>query len=366
MNKKIILTGGGTAGHVSVNLGLIPRLSQAGWTIDYVGSKEGIERDLVSDFPQVNYHAISTGKFRRRRNWENFKANVEDVGHVFSGIREAKALVKAIRPNIVFSKGGFVSVPVVFAASRQGVPVIAHESDLTPGLANKLSAPFSEKILTTFRQTLAHLPKNKGLYLGPIIRDQIKGGSREDGLRAFGFDGKKPVLLILGGSSGAVRVNEAVWKNLDPLLEVFDILHGVGKDKGRGELVRPGYRQVEFIRENMNHALAMADLIISRAGSNAIFEFLYYHKPMVLVPYRLGSRGDQVDNAQVFVDRGYAISLNDQTMSQDEFLSGVRQVWANRQDYIEAQSHFPFDDGLGRICRILEEAQCPYPLSRKS
>lgn len=360
MNKKIILTGGGTAGHVSVNLGLIPRLSREGWTIDYVGSEEGIERDLVSDFPQVTYHAIPTGKFRRRRNWENIKANIGDVGHVFSGIKEAKTLVKKIKPNIVFSKGGFVSVPVVFAASRLGVPVIAHESDLTPGLANKLSAPFSRKILTTFEKTLDYLPKNKGLYLGPIIRDQIKEGSREKGLEIFGFDGKKPILLILGGSSGAVRVNEAIWANLDSLLDTFDILHGVGKGKGREELNRPGYRQVEFIREDMNHALAMADLIISRAGSNAIFEFLYYRKPMVLVPYRLGSRGDQVDNAQVFVDRGFALSLNDQTMSRDDFLEGVNEVWIKREDFIRAQSDFAFEDGLGKICQILDEDQMPY------
>ncbi len=355
MRKTIVLTGGGTAGHVSVNLGLIPRLQEDGWAVHYIGSHQGMERDLLADFPDVPYHSVDTGKLRRSPNWANLKANVSDLGHVFSGLRQARQLIRSIAPDIVFSKGGFVAVPVVSGAARNGVPVIAHESDLTPGLANRLSVPMAKLVLTTFRETLAYLPKKKGQYLGPIVRDQIQGGLRSRGLQHFGFSGNKPILVILGGSSGALTVNEAVWQNVETLLARFDILHGCGKGKMRPDLQRPGYVQVEFIKEEMKDVLAMADLIISRAGSNAIFEFLFYRKPMVLIPYRVGSRGDQILNAQAFVKQGFAETLDDTSMDADDFLRCIDQVWTDRDRYIARQSTFSFGDGLGEIVRLLNQ-----------
>lgn len=354
MKKQIVLTGGGTAGHVAVNLALIPPLLRDGWSIDYIGSQGGIEEELIRDFPEVTYHAIPTGKFRRAKTLDNFFANFRDLFRIWSGYWKSRRLIKKIRPQIIFSKGGYVSVPVVYAGASLRVPVLSHESDLTPGLANKLTLSRSKKILITFKETARYLPKEKVYYLGPIIRGQIKGGSKERGLSHFSFDGKKPVLLVLGGSSGAARINEAVWENLDVLLETFDIVHGVGQGKGRPDLAQPGYVQVDYIKEEMKDALAMADLILSRAGSNAIFEFLYYQKPMVLIPYRLGSRGDQVVNAKNFADAGYANTLNELTLTREDFLEAVSKTWQDREEIVQREKAVEFQDGVQVILNLID------------
>ncbi len=355
MKKVIVLTGGGTAGHVSVNLGLIPRLKEADWDIHYIGSEGGIEKDLISDFPYVTYHAIPTGKLRRYPSFSNIRANLKDVGRVIKGASQAKKILREIGCQIVFSKGGFVSAPVAYGAGRLGIPVISHESDITPGLANKMVLPFTDTILTTFRETLTYLPKNKGLYLGPIIRDQIKGGSREAGLEFFGFTGHKPLLLVLGGSSGAQKINEAIWENLDLLLEKYDILHGTGKGKIRKDIDKVGYKQLEYIKDRMKDALAMADVIVSRSGSNAIFEFLYYAKPMLLIPYAKGSRGDQILNAESLVKEGYAQSIGEDELGGDRPVKAVNDLYLNREKYIEREKQFEFKDGLSEILKLLEE-----------
>ena len=355
MKKIIVLTGGGTAGHVSVNLGLIPRLREADWDINYIGSEEGIEKELVSDFPYVKYYSIPTGKLRRYPSFSNIKANLKDVGRVIKGASQAKKILREIGCQIVFSKGGFVSAPVAYGAGRLGIPVISHESDITPGLANKMVLPFTDTILTTFRETLEYLPKNKGLYLGPIIRDQIKGGSKEAGLKAFGFKGDRPILLILGGSSGAQKINEAIWANLERLLEDFDILHGTGKGKIRKDIEKAGYKQVEYIKDNMKDVLAMADIIVSRSGSNAIFEFLYYAKPMLLIPYGEGSRGDQILNAESLVKEGYAKSLAENMLGGGSLLRAIKDLYEIRDKYIDREKTFEFKDGLSEIVKLLEE-----------
>ncbi|MDD7593757.1 MAG: undecaprenyldiphospho-muramoylpentapeptide beta-N-acetylglucosaminyltransferase [Peptoniphilaceae bacterium] len=354
MNKRIVLTGGGSAGHVVVNLALIPALEEEGWDIAYIGSETGIERDLLSDFPRVRYHAIPTGKFRRARTWENIRRNLGDVGHVLSGVAEARRVLQRERPQVVFSKGGFVSVPVVLAARRLGIPVITHESDRTPGLANKIIIPFVKRILLTFERTADFVPRDKAYYLGPIIRQQMQGGSAREGLIRFGLDGKKPVLLVVGGSLGAAKLNRLVWQNLDPLLKQFDIVHSVGAGKGDSQMERPGYVQVDYIRAGMNDALAMADVVVSRAGSNAIFEFLYYQKPMLLIPYKVGSRGDQVENAEEFERAGYAKVLDETSVTSDQFLAAVRDLLENGERYREAMRHFTFRDGVQDILEILE------------
>lgn len=341
--RHIVLTGGGSTGHVAVNLALIPRLQEAGWTIDYIGSKEGIERKLIADFPQVTYHAISTGKLRRYLS----KENVADVFRVMAGINQSRRLLKKLKPDVIFSKGGFVSVPVVYGGAMNHIPSITHESDLTPGLANKLCYRFVKKIMLTFEESMKYVPEGKGFYLGPVIREQIKDGSAERGRARYGFDGKKPVLVVLGGSLGAGAVNECIWENLDALLERFDILHGAGAGKGKN-ISRPGYVQVDYIKEGMNDALAMADLIVSRAGSNAIYEFLYYRKPMLLIPLpTTQSRGDQILNANRFHERGFADVLLEESMSPETFLQAVDGVMAKRDEMIAAQKTFRFNDAVG-------------------
>ncbi len=359
MSGRIVLTGGGSAGHVVVNLALIPALREAGWEISYIGSERGIERQLIADQEGVAYYSIPTGKFRRERSMESLKANVRDVGNVLSGVREAKRLMRRLHPDIVFSKGGFVSVPVVLAAKQLHVPVIGHESDLTPGLANKIVAPFVRHILITFKATAKYLPREKAYYLGPLIRAQIQGGNRNEGLIRFGLEGKKPVLLVLGGSLGAEAINHMVWDNLDKLLETFDIVHGVGAKKGDSSIERPGYRQVDYIQSGMNDALKMADLIVSRAGSNAIFEFLYYRKPMLLIPYVKGSRGDQVENAAQFEKAGYAHVLDERTATGSDFLQAITKLYADREAIVAAQNHFEFHDGVKTIMQLIEQDRLP-------
>lgn len=354
MTKRIILTGGGSAGHVVVNLALIPALREAGWEIQYIGSETGIERELLADYPEIPYWPIKTGKFRRAKTTDNMLKNVKDVGNVFSGFSEARRILRRERPDIIFSKGGFVSVPVVLAARTMHIPVVSHESDLTPGLANRLTTPFVKRILLTFESTAAALPQDKAFYLGPIIRQQIKNGSVREGLVRFGLSGKKPVLLVLGGSLGANKLNRLVWENLDSLLETFDIVHGVGAKKGDSALERPGYVQVDYIKSGMNDALAMADVIVSRAGSNSIFEFLYYRKPMLLIPYEIGSRGDQVENAAEFARSGFAKTLSESNLSGATFVSAVGKLHDESEHYRERMRHFEFKDGVSEILRLLE------------
>lgn len=355
MSKRIVLTGGGSAGHVVLNLALIPSLLEAGWEIAYLGSEKGIERQMLADFPQVGYQAISTGKLRRKLVWANIKANCADVGHVLQGMGQARRFLKEFDPQIVFSKGGFVSVPVVTAAHRLGIPILSHESDLTPGLANRITAPMVKKILTTFQETKNYIKQpRKAYYLGPVLRDSIRHGDRDQGLRRFGFSGERPVLLVLGGSLGAQGLNQLVWDQLDPFLESFDLLHMVGQGKGEEQSDSPHYRQVDFLKEEMGDALAMADFILSRAGSNAIFEFLYYRKPMLLVPYVRGSRGDQLENASLFEKKGYAQVFDAETEAAEDFYPAFQKAYAASKEMVQAQESFQFPDGLAEILRLLE------------
>lgn len=354
MEKRIVLTGGGSAGHVVVNLALLPRLKEEGWEVHYIGSEDGIEKSLLADYPEVHYHAVPTGKLRRYLSLESVVTNVRDMGHVISGIHEARRLLKQIAPHIVFSKGGFVSVPVVMAAKMRHIPVISHESDLSPGLANKMTAPFVKRILLTFEATASQVPAKKAFYLGPVIRPQLKGGSAREGRIRFGIQSNKPILLILGGSLGAEALNKLVWESLDPLLERFEILHGVGANKGDSAIERPGYHQVDYIKAGMNDALAMADIVVSRAGSNAIFEYLYYHKPMLLIPYWKGSRGDQVENAREFERAGYAKVLDEREATPQEFLTAVNELMNHRDEIQRRQRSFVFSDGVETILSLLE------------
>lgn len=351
-SKRIVLTGGGTTGHVAVNLALIPRLLEEGWDVFYIGSERGIERELIADYPQVEYYPIATGKLRRYLSKENLK----DIGRVIKGIRQAKKIIRTIRPDVIFSKGGYVSVPVVIGGHFNRVPSITHESDLTPGLANKISFRFVKKVMASFEETMSYLPAKKAFYLGPVIREQIKDGRADRGRALYGFTGSKPVMVVLGGSLGAAGVNEAIWENLEALLEDFDILHGVGRDKGKPELQRPGYRQVEYIKEGMNDVLAMADIIVSRAGANAIFEFLYYRKPMLLIPLPTSqSRGDQILNAEKFQDKGYASVLLEEDLTPESFLNRIKSLYAKREEMVEAQQSFVFRDAVGIIIEELEK-----------
>lgn len=352
MKKKIIFTGGGTAGHVTVNLALIPKFAQAGWEIKYIGSENGIEKQLVARLDHVPYAGISTGKLRRYFDWNNFK----DPFRVIKGIFQAYRLIKREKPNILFSKGGFVSVPVVFAAWLNRVPVIIHESDITPGLANKIAMPFATRICTTFPETAKGLDPKKAVYVGAIIRDELKQGNRERGLAFCGFQPNKPVLLIMGGSLGSQKINQVVRQNLTSLLRYFQIVHLCGKGHIDETLNQPGYKQFEYINEELSDMMAMSDMVISRAGSNSIFEFLYLKKPMLLIPLsRAASRGDQILNAESFRKMGYCEVLQEEEISTKTFLQKVADVYNNRDQYIAAMSKSNSDETMNQVIEMIKQ-----------
>ena len=311
MEKKIILTGGGSAGHVTPNLALLPQLLAEGIEVHYIGTADGIERTILSERKDVTYHIISSGKLRRYFSWKNFT----DPFRVMRGLFQARRVMREVKPAAVFSKGGFVSVPVVIAAHGKHIPVVTHESDYTPGLANKINAKFADRICVTFEDTLAHVGA-KGVHTGTPIRPELYQGDKERGLAFLGFDDKKPVLLIMGGSLGASVVNDAVRAALPKLLISYDIVHLCGKGKVEEQLNQPGYRQFEYVNEALPDVLAATDVVVSRAGANAVFEFLALSKPALLIPLpRSASRGDQILNAGYFARKGFAMVLEQESLT---------------------------------------------------
>ncbi|HDL4589417.1 TPA: undecaprenyldiphospho-muramoylpentapeptide beta-N-acetylglucosaminyltransferase, partial [Staphylococcus aureus] len=305
---KIAFTGGGTVGHVSVNLSLIPTALSQGYEALYIGSKNGIEREMIeSQLPEIKYYPISSGKLRRYISLENAK----DVFKVLKGILDARKVLKKEKPDLLFSKGGFVSVPVVIAAKSLNIPTIIHESDLTPGLANKIALKFAKKIYTTFEETLNYLPKEKADFIGATIREDLKNGNAHNGYQLTGFNENKKVLLVMGGSLGSKKLNSIIRENLDALLQQYQVIHLTGKGLKDAQVKKSGYIQYEFVKEDLTDLLAITDTVISRAGSNAIYEFLTLRIPMLLVPLGLDqSRGDQIDNANHFADKGYAKTID--------------------------------------------------------
>ncbi len=349
--KKIVLTGGGTAGHVTPNIALIPALKEKGYDITYIGSYSGIEKQLIEDIG-IPYFGIATGKLRRYFDLKNFS----DIFNVLKGYRESKELLKRISPDVVFSKGGFVAVPVVRAAGKLGIPCVIHESDMTPGLANKLCIPVAKKICCNFPETLEHMPKDKAFLTGSPIRSELTKGSKEEGLKFTGLDGKKPILMIIGGSQGAQSVNETVRESLPKLQSVFDVVHICGKDKVDNMMLGiDGYKQYEYIKEELKDIFAMADIVISRAGANAICEILELKKPNVLIPLQSGSRGDQVLNAESFATSGFSEVIREDALDPSMLVETVMKVYNDRDKYIANMSKRMELKPIDRIIGLIEE-----------
>ncbi|MGN1020892.1 MAG: undecaprenyldiphospho-muramoylpentapeptide beta-N-acetylglucosaminyltransferase [Aristaeellaceae bacterium] len=352
--KKIVLTGGGTLGHVTPHLSLIPHLKEAGYEIHYIGTEKGMEAEKIRSVPGVTYHAVQSGKLRRYFSWQNFI----DPFKVIAGAFQSALLMGKIKPDVVFSKGGFVAVPVVFGAWLHRVPVVCHESDLTPGLANRLCAPFARRIATTFPECAQALGP-KAEMTGTPLRPELFRGSRARGLTHLGFDGSRPILLMMGGSSGAQAVNKALREALPRLTDRFDVAHICGKGNLDEALQGvAGYRQLEFLDAELPDALACADLVLSRAGSNALCEFQALCKPMLLVPYPKGaSRGDQILNAQSLQRRGLAHVLLQEDMTADTLVKALDDTWASREQLTEALHAAPPADGTRRVLEMIEEVQ---------
>lgn len=336
--SKIAFTGGGTVGHVSVNLSLIPTSLEKGHQVFYIGSKSGIEREMIeSQISNIKYYPISSGKLRRYLSFENAK----DVFKVLKGILDARRVLKKEKPDLLFSKGGFVSVPVVIAARSLNIPTIIHESDLTPGLANKISLKFSKKIYTTFEDTLKYLPKDKADFVGATIREDLKEGNQQKGYEITGFDSDKKVLLVMGGSLGSKKLNDIIRENLEALLHDYQIIHLTGHGLVDESYKQKGYIQYEFVKEELTHLLSITDTVVSRAGSNAIYEFLTLRIPMLLIPLGLDqSRGDQIDNAKYFESKGYGKMIPEDQLTQFKLLEQLKQIESHRNDIIHQMESY--------------------------
>lgn len=404
--KKIVLTGGGTAGHVTPNIALLPFLKEAGYEVVYIGSVNGIERELIQDCG-IRYVGVPTGKLRRYFDLKNFT----DPFRVVGGFLKARSFLKKYRPDVVFSKGGFVSVPVVRAAAALKIPCVIHESDMTPGLANKLCFKAASKVCCNFPETVEKLPKGKAVLTGTPIRGDLFTGSREEGLRLCGFadsaagaaentgaqiagagnapaenaaaqgagagnapaentsvksaqkpgagNASKPVLMIMGGSQGALSVNEAVRRHLDELLPDFNIVHlcGAGKYDASKEGIS-GYKQFEYVKEDLKHLFAAADVIVSRAGANAIFEILALQKPNLLIPLSIGTRGDQILNARSFEAQGFSevlVESEEEGILDKKLVSTIRSLYQNRDKYMTAMAGAGQQGSIPTIMGLLND-----------
>lgn len=350
--KKILLTGGGTAGHVTPNIALMPLLKERGFTISYVGSYDGIEKKLIEE-TGTKYFGISSGKLRRYFDLKNFT----DPFRVIKGYGEAKKLMKEEKPDIVFSKGGFVTVPVVMAAHKYKIPVVLHESDMTPGLANRICNPYATKVCCNFPETFEHLPKDKGVLTGQPIRSELFEGDKNKCLAFTGLSGSKPILLVTGGSLGSVAVNSAVRSILSELLKKYDIIHLCGKNNLDNTLNNvPGYVQYEYIKDELKDMFAAADIIISRAGANTICELLALRKPNILIPLPASqSRGDQLLNAASFERQGFSKVLEEETLTNELLLNTVNEVYDKKEEYRKTMSSSTQTNAVASIVSLIEE-----------
>ena len=327
--KRIILTGGGTAGHVTPNIALIPKLRELGYDIQYIGSYNGIEKELIEPFG-IPYHGISSGKLRRYFSLQNFT----DPFRVIKGFGEARKLIKGLRPDVI------------------------HESDMTPGLANKLAIPSAVKVCCNFPETLDALPEGKAVLTGSPIRQELLTGDKDAARKMCGFTDEKPVILVIGGSLGAVAVNEAVRAALPELLKQFQIIHLCGKGKVDDSLKEiKGYCQFEYIKNELRDLFALADVVISRAGANAICELLALRKPNLLIPLSArASRGDQILNAHSFERQGFSLVIEEEQLTNATLLDAVHNLYENREQFINAMHNSGQQDPIATIIGLIEEA----------
>ncbi|MBE5937631.1 MAG: undecaprenyldiphospho-muramoylpentapeptide beta-N-acetylglucosaminyltransferase [Lachnospiraceae bacterium] len=349
--KKIILTGGGTAGHVTPNIALIPELIKRGYSITYIGSKNGIERKLIEECG-IPYYGISSGKFRRYFDLKNFT----DPVRILKGYTEAKSIIRKIKPDVVFSKGGFVTVPVVLAADKRKVPCIIHESDMSPGLANRICIPHAVKVCTNFPEAGESIQGDKAITTGTPIRKELFSGNKIAGLDYCGFTANKPVMLIIGGSLGAQAVNTAVREALPQLLTRYQVIHLCGAGKIDQSLIgTEGYVQFEYVKAELCDLFAATDIVVSRAGANAICELLALKKPNILIPLpETVSRGDQILNARSFEKQGYSVVLPEEELTTYSLIQTVDKLYEDRNRYIEAMSGDDKKDAVQLIADIID------------
>jgi UDP-N-acetylglucosamine--N-acetylmuramyl-(pentapeptide) pyrophosphoryl-undecaprenol N-acetylglucosamine transferase len=326
--KTILFTGGGSAGHVTPNLPLIQKFLESGWHVIYVGSKTGMEKEIIGRV-SIPYYEIKSGKLRRYFSWRTFFEPLL-IGY---GIIQSFFLCRKVKPKVVFSKGGFVTFPVVVGAWLNRIPVVVHESDLTPGLANRLSYPFARKVCLTFPEGKKFFKTNKAIITGTPIRDALFQGNAEKGKQLCHFFNGKPILLVMGGGQGAGRINEVIFVLLPKLLEQFQVVHICGKGKKNQTCANtPGYIQYEYLNDELPDIFACTDLVISRSGSNSLHELLSLKKPHILIPLsKRVSRGDQIHNAHYYSQKGLSYVLYEEELTPDKLLEMILKVYSEKE-----------------------------------
>ncbi|WP_418921796.1 undecaprenyldiphospho-muramoylpentapeptide beta-N-acetylglucosaminyltransferase [Clostridium aestuarii] len=346
------MTGGGSAGHVTPNLALIPKLKKIGYDIQYIGTQNGIERKIIEN-ENIKYHVISSGKLRRYFDIKNFS----DPFKVIKGIFEAASIIRKEKPNIVFSKGGFVSVPVVIGAYLNKVPVITHESDMTPGLANKLAVPFCTKICVTFPESIKFIKKDKAVLTGTPIRTQLFSGSKLKGRKICGFEDNKPILMVIGGSLGSKIINDIIRTNLDQLLAKYNIIHICGKGNLENKFSnKKAYKQFDYVREELADLMAASDIFISRAGANVIFELLALKKPNLLIPLSgKSSRGDQILNAGSFEKSGYSLVVQEEKLTSELLIKKLEYLYEHKDKFIMKMNSSVLNNGVDSIIELIKK-----------
>lgn len=351
---RVLFTGGGSAGHVTPNLALINQAKLHQWEVFYIGSKNGIENEIIHR-ENIPYFPIITAKLRRYLSWKNLLAPFA----VFIGIIQAFRLCYRLKPEAVFSKGGFVAFPVVVAAWLNRIPIIAHESDYSPGLANRLSYPFVNTVCLSFDETKAFFKnKNKLVVTGAPLREELLNGKAEKGKAFCAFPDRKKILLIIGGGLGANRVNLLVRQSLSILLETFNVIHLCGRGKVDHSIEYQGYegyRQFEYIHHELADLFACADLVVSRAGANTIFELVALRKAHVLIPLSTATRGDQVHNAVSFARKGLSVVMDENTLTVDDFIQTLQEVSANQYSIEEKLAKYDLKSGTATVFKLIEQ-----------
>ncbi len=327
MKKTIVLTGGGTAGHIMPNIALLPEISKHFNQIYYLGAKDSMEEKILKKYTDVKFVAIPTTKFIRKITLKNLAIPFK----LIKGILQTKKILKQINPDVIFSKGGFVSVPVAIAGKKCKIPVISHESDLSMGLANKIILKYANVVCTTFEDTAKQ--NKKCICTGTPIREQIFKGNKYNILNKISHIKSKPYVLFFGGSLGSKNINKLVENSLDKLLEKYNILHITGKGN-KNNLKKDGYTQFEFV-ENIEDFFVLADIVVCRGGANSIFELLALCKPMLIIPLsKAQSRGDQIENAEYFKRKNYAEVLREENMSTETLISKLDNIIKNKEKII--------------------------------
>lgn len=350
-NKLIFMTGGGTAGHVNPNLALAEPLQKAGYRVEYLGQKNEIEYQLATG-AGLPFHQVSSGRLHRSLNPDTLRTPFR----VLKGIVQAVRVIRRERPALIFCKGGFASLPAAVAGRLTHTKVILHESDLTPGLANKLCAPFANRICTTFEETVKYLPQGKTVFTGTPIRAALQNGSREKGFALTGLNpAGNPVLLVIGGSQGAGALNDVIHDHLETLLENYQIVHLYGGEQSGFEVKQmPGYFAMAYAKDELPDLYAMTDMVLSRAGANSINELLLLKLPHILVPLPLTvSRGDQILNAEHFKQKGFSYVLPQEELNIESLQQALSYVQEHRAEYEAAMGGKAAKNGTAEVLQVI-------------